>query len=350
MSHTLNAINYLFLGDTEGSQVELRKAEEYQVLHRGRHQHKNLNSNKSAIVSKETHSRSDSKSTDSNEVILANKYREVFDYAKETRNSFDNAFTYYLASQVYLAQGERGIDDALVSIKMAYQLNPLVPDIQTAYIEIARAHSQSAYDKAKKELQIGDDKYPTNNVHTTGSVFVCFEAGSVPRLESVKIPFVISDKLYPIAFPTYNRFNLVQEPLIIRTSTDTIKTTTVADIRCLAIKSLQERMPEIVGRNLVGAIFKAGIQHEAQKNGGAFAGLVAGIVSLAATSADCRSWLSLPAEIQIAKFNLSTGSNTIILQGYDWNEAVTLDIKAGSSNIILVRSLLGFRRIDVKAF
>ena len=349
MSRTLNAVNYFFLGDAEGARVELRKAEEYQRLNRERYKNKKSNMADDKLMGVIAASNPQLAVEDlvANESVLTATYGKMFDYVKNVRNSFESVFTYFFSSQVYLAQGGHGIDDAMVSIKRAYELMPHVPSIQLAYLDIARAHSRHAYDEARTQLRI-DDSHLTKNPNTTGSVVVCFEAGCAPNMEQVKIPLVVSDIVYTLAFPVYNNFSVPQTPIVIYTPTDTIKTTTITDIRCLAIKSLQERMPEIVGRSLLGAIAKAELQRNVKKGCGPFAGFIAGVASLSVASADCRSWLSLPAELQIAKFNLDIGINKLILHGSDWTESVMLDVKAGSNTIILIRSLPGFRRIDIK--
>jgi hypothetical protein len=349
MSRTLNAVNYIFAGDTEGSRVELRKAEEYQRLNRERHQHKNINSKDSRLIgiAANLSSRLADSDTDLNESVITRTYGRMFDYANNSYHSFENVFTYFFASQIYLAQGEQGIDDAMVSIKRAYELMPHVPSIRSAYLEIARAHSKHAYDDAKMRLRIVND-CSIKDSKNSGSVVVCFATGQVPNMELVKMPFVVSDIVYTLTFPIYNNFNVIQTPLVIQTPTDTVTTTTITDIRCLAIRSLQERMPELIGRSLLSAITKAEIQREMTKHVGSFAGFLAGVAGLSTSSADCRSWLSLPAELQIAKFNLDAGSNKLILQNSNWIESLILDVKAGSNTLILVRSLPGFRRIDVK--
>lgn len=69
-------------------------------------------------------------------------------------------------------------------------------------------------------------------------------------------------------------------------------------------------------------------------------------------SADCRSWLSLPNEIQIAQFNISVGTKCLTFQeGTDvWLQSLTLNIVKNSRTFILVRSMQCFRKINVTVF
>jgi len=349
MSRTFNAMNYFFLGDLEGAQVELKKAEEYQRLNREVYKQKKYNNKLMSTVT-DAHPKLHGVDLSYNESVVNAAYDKMFDQVKNISNSFESAFTYFLASQFYLAQGVRGIDDAMVSIKRAYELMPNVPCIQSSYLDIAKSHSWSAYNDAKTKLGLDFDDSISDR-RSMGSVVVCFAAGRVPNMELLKIPFMISDNVYTLTFPVYRHFDTPQMPLVIHVSSDVFKTTAITDIRCLAIKSLQERMPELIGRSVLGAIVKAELQSKIREHAGPFAGLIAGVTSLSVPAADCRSWLSLPAELQIAKFNLNVGSNKLMLShGCDWIETLTLNIKAGCITLIFVRSFPGFRRVDIKSF
>jgi hypothetical protein len=127
-------------------------------------------------------------------------------------------------------------------------------------------------------------------------------------------------------------------------------TSTLLDTRALAVKALQERMPGILVRGLLGAIAKGGLQQDAEKKYGAFAGLVAKVASFALTSADRRSWLTLPAEVQVAAAELDPGASVVTLRGPGWEEKVSLDIAPGSHSFILVRAFPRYKRVDVKTF
>ena len=338
MSRTLNAVNFLMLGDMEGARVEVRKAEEYQRLERELHQRE---------LQKGTPRGAESARLD-NPAVTA-QYGRMFDYVRNVRNSFENAFTYYLASQIYLARGEDGLNDAMVEIKKAYELSPQAPGVRSAYLEIARAQGGSALEQARIRLQVADAD-PGPESPAMGSVVVLFQTGLVPQLEAVKISLFAEDKLYNLAFPIYRDFGNAQSPLLIQTPTRTVTTSTVLDTRALAVKALQERMPGILTRGLLGAIAKGQIQKDAEKNYGPFAGLAAMVASAVLTQADRRSWLSLPAEVQVAKCNLAAGPNLLTLRGPGWSDTVTVNVTPGSQSFLLVRSFPGFKRVDLKTF
>jgi hypothetical protein len=341
MSRTINAINFLLQGNLEGARVELRKAEEYQRLERERSQREARQAGARQPAGAEN-ARVDSPA-------VQGTYGRMFDAVKDVRNSYENAFTYYLSSQVYLAQGEEGLNDAMVEIKRAYELAPRVPGVRAAYLEIARAHGGAAWDDAKARLG-ADAGDPAPDPAATGSVVVVFEAGLVPRMDEVRINLFAEDKLYSLAFPIYRDFGRAEPPLTITTPARTVMTSTLLETRKLAVKSLQERMPGILTRGLLGAIAKGELQERAERNWGPLGGLLSKVASAVVTSADRRSWLSLPAEVQVARFNLGAGPNRLDLRGPGLAETVALDIPPASSTFLLVRAFPGFKRIDVRTF
>jgi hypothetical protein len=341
MSRTTNAINFLLLGDLEGARVELRKAEEYQRMERERHQREVQRAGARQPAGAEN-ARVD------NPAVQAS-YGRMFDHVKNVRNSFENAFTYYLSSQIYQVRGEAGLNDAMVEIKRAFELAPRAPGVRAAYLELARAQSQSAYDDARARLGLAEAE-PAAVPAGTGSVVVVFETGLVPQMDEVKINLFADNKLYSLAFPIYNDFGAAQAPLAILTPGRTYMTATILETRTLAVKALQERMPGILTRGLLGAIAKGEVQQQAEKNFGFFGSLVSKVTTAVLTNADRRSWLSLPAEVQVAKFNLGAGPNRLDLRAPGLAETVALDVAPGSCSFLLVRAFPGFKRIDVRTF
>jgi hypothetical protein len=337
MARTVNAINYLLLGDLEGARVEVRKAEEYQKLEREKHQRE----------AQQAPPRGAEGASLGNPSVRA-AYGPMFDFVKNVRNSFENAFTYYLSSQIYLVRGEPGLNDALVEAKRAFELAPQAPAVRSAYLDIARAQGGFAYDQAKALLQVDDAG--AQDPGAGGSVVVFFETGLVPPMDEVKIGLYASNRLFNLAFPIYRDFGATQPSLSVATPTRTFTTSPILDTRSLAVKSLQERMPGILTRGLLGAIAKGEMQVKAEKEYGPFGGFLSQVASAVVTSADRRSWLSLPAEVQVARFNLPPGPNPIQLRGPGLAETVTVNAAPGSSTFVLVRAFPGFRRIDVRTF
>ena len=342
LARTLNSLNYLMLGDLESARVELRKAEEYQRLERERSRRE---------VAGPARVRPD-------DPAVAAAYGRMFDSVRNLRNSVENAFTCYLTGQVFLMRGEEGLNDAMVAIQRAYELAPQAPAVRTAYLEIARRQGGPAWDLAQARL--GRDGAPAGPggapaVPVGGALVVCYQSGLAPVPEQVKLTLPVGERLYSLAFPIYNGPGPAQPPLELRAAAgrgaaDVWRTAPVLDTRALAAKALQERLPGILTRGLLGAIAKGAVQKESEDRYGPVAGFLTGVAGYVLTSADRLAWLSLPAEIQVAQGELAPGRQTVQLRGPDWTGAVDLDIAPGSRTFLLVRAFPGYRRIDARTF
>jgi hypothetical protein len=330
MSRTLDAMNYLAKHDLEGARVEVRKAEEYQVQERAKRQ--------KAVA----------RAANLDNASANAKYGNMFSYVQDVRNSFENAFTYYLSSAIYRAQGASGLDDALVDIKRAYELAPRAPAVRQAYLDIvAQGGDPAALEELKARL--GADpglRLPDYADYAHGgTVVVIYEVGFVPPMGDVAIDVFALNKLYSLAFPIYNDFGGPQPPLEVTAPGAAQSTSLVADVRKLEVKSLQERIPGILARGTLGAIAKAQAQQKATNSFGIFGQLAATIATKLVTTADLRSWLSLPAEVQTAQLTLQPGPNDLTLASYGWTERVSVDVAPGSTTFLMVRSVPGFRTI-----
>jgi len=312
--------------------VEVKKAEEYQVQERERIQ--------KAVAKGEI---KDEKAADEPNPALAKSYGEMYSYARNVRNSYENAFTYYLSGHIYSAQGDA--DDAFIDMARAYQLAPQVPAIQMAYLDMAmRDKKDTEAMDLKAKLGVAPDfQFPERS--RTGTVVILFEAGFVPPMSEVSINLPVSGKLFTMAFPIYNDFKFAAPAMQVQTAAGTQTTSKIVDMRQLAVKALQERMPGILTRSTLGAAAKIEAQKKAQDQFGFFGGLAATIASKLITVADLRSWLSLPAEIQSAQCILQPGPAELTLSAYDWTEKVAMDVAPGSYTFLMVKAIPGFKTI-----
>jgi len=347
MARTINAMNYLAKLDLEGARVEVRKAEEYQVQEREKRQKALAKAaKKDEKAAAPAQDQAGKAPAELGNPGMAAKYQQMYSFVRNVRNSYENAFTYYLSSQIYRAQGPAGLNDALVDIKRAYQLAPEVPAVQEAYLDIAaQAHEDAALEELKARLGLAPGFQPADP-GGTGTVVVLFEAGFVPRLSEVAIDLPVSGQLFSLAFPIYREFETPQPVLRIQTPGGTQSTSRVTDLRPMMLKSLQERMPEILARGTLGAVAKIEAQKEIKKNLGFFGGLAATIATKAVTSADLRSWLSLPAELQTTQFHLQPGPAELTLSSFDWSEKVALDVAPGTTTFVMVKAVPGFKNIS----
>lgn len=328
MARTLNAINYLALNKLEDAKVEVKKAEEYQAKERMRIQGK---VNDGAM----------------NNPTVTAKYNEMYSFTRDIRNSYENAFTYYLSSLVYKAHGSAGLNDAMVDIKQAMALAPGCEAIQAAYLDLVALNGDpAALEAAKAQLQIAPNWMPADPTQT-GTVVVIFQPGMAPRMWDVSIDLFVGQgaNLMSMAFPIYREFGSYHPPLRVLAADGERVTSRVVDLRKMAVKALQERMPEILARNIAGGIAKVQVQKKAEERAGFFGKLASQVATKLVTTADLRSWLSLPAEIQAAQFNLPIGRNDLTLSAPEWMQPVSVEVAPGATTLVLVRSSHGYKTI-----
>jgi hypothetical protein len=214
------------------------------------------------------------------------------------KNSYESAFSHYLAGFVYETLGEPSL--AAAGYRQAIELQPNRPQLEEALAGLdARTDARA-------------DGY-------TDVLFV-LESGTAPARQSKQftLPFPYRDRLlfvsvsFPVIAPTQPAFMPAQ--LQIRGEAP-ISTTVITDIDLMARKALQEEMPGIVLRGIIRSSSKAVAQYEASKNDqsglGTLAGFAIAVGSMVTESADERTWRSLPARIAIARARIPSGEHTI---------------------------------------
>ncbi|HKB83409.1 MAG TPA: hypothetical protein VKD04_09420 [Burkholderiales bacterium] len=211
------------------------------------------------------------------------------------RNSYESAFSHYLAGFIYEALGEPSL--AAAGYRKAIELQPNHPQLEEA---LAGLDSRVA---------TRDDRY-------TDVLFV-LESGTAPARQSrqFSLPFPHRGRLlivpvsFPILAPSPPSFMPAQ--LQIRGEAP-IGTSVITSIDLMARKALQEEMPGIVLRGIIRSSTKAIAQYQAGKNDQTgLVGLAMAIGSIVTESADERDWRSLPAQIAIARARIPSGEHTI---------------------------------------
>jgi hypothetical protein len=211
------------------------------------------------------------------------------------KNSYESAFSHYLAGFVYEALGEPSL--AAPGYRHAIELQPNRPQLEDALAGLdARVAAR-------------DDGF-------TDVLFV-LESGTAPARQSrqFNLPFPYRDRLLivPVSFPVMSPPQLFFMPreLQIR-GQPPIATTVIASIDLMARKAMQEEMPGIMLRGIIRSSGKAIAQYQARKNDQTgLAALAVAIGSIVTESADERGWRLLPAQIAIARARIPSGEHTL---------------------------------------
>jgi hypothetical protein len=215
------------------------------------------------------------------------------------RNSYESAFSHYLAGFIYEALGEPSL--AAAGYRHAIELQPGQPSLEDALAGL------------DKRVMVRDEGY-------TDVLFV-LESGVAPARKSrqFNVPFPYRDRLlfvpvsFPVIAPTQPTFMPAQ--LQIRDEAPA-STTVLTSVDLMARKALQEEMPGIILRGMIRSTSKAAAQYQASKNNNqsglvALAGLAVTIGAIVTESADERGWRSLPGQIAIARMRIPSGEHTL---------------------------------------
>jgi len=248
-------------------------------------------------------------------------------------------FARYLSGIIYEELGEWS--DAMIACRKAYEAYQthaalygiaMPKQLERALIRMADKvgldNERREYEK-KFGLRLADIQAKNNN--DAELVFI-FNNGLAPikRETSIQIIEPDSGQLIRISLPYYQKRNTIVAGARLQLKNDhefVAKTEKVEDISSLEVETLNSQMAAITARALARAVAKHKMAKEAgQQNG--LAGLIVNIAGVLTERADTRSWLTLPAEIQIARLRVPAA-----------NYSARIELLDHSNNIIFQRSL-----------
>ena len=223
---------------------------------------------------------SDAQTTSAGARVCADQSAALREMMAATRNSWENPVLWWLTGALFEADGETEM--AGQSYRKAAACRPDNPVFAKA---AARADA---------------------NVRTPArgcaKLLVLYEEGLVPQRESLKIPVPIYTAM-SIDIPTYGDKTAYQPNAVaISGVTNLVAAAPALDVRALAARDLDERLPGVVVRNITRATVQAGAQAAVNANGNEYAQLAvfaANAVVSAMRRADTRSWVTLPDGQQV---------------------------------------------------
>jgi hypothetical protein len=268
----------------------------------------------------------------------------------------EDALSRYLAGMVYEDLEEW--DDALISYRKAYEAykkyqeryhTPMPEMLKHDLLRLTqRLGLKDELRQYRKEFDLPAPAKTTTASEATGELVFILNNGLAPikrervidtwapvpdternvsvtvndRKRRTPLPAPSTDKppvLVTIALPYYESRPLNVKAARVRVSGKQAETQLLEDIDGIARASLDARMPAITARTVARAITKGAIQHTVDNAGakrddaGAqlIGSLLVRVAAVATEHADTRSWLTLPANIQMARLPLPPGSYDI---------------------------------------
>lgn len=296
--NSMNAINYLMLGDLDSALVECRR----------------INT-------------------------------KISSFKAEGREPYElSPFARYFAAMIW--ESQRKYDDAYIEYEGAYKLDPTISGIRADLIRSARlAGRDQTLAKWKKEFKEDKEALLAEIIEKKeGELVVIFQQGfgakKVPRYDEPRFPTLKSEFLKTIAA------QVTVTPSTVKLNEMTTKTQTVYDIDQMAMTTLNKDYSALVARRVGGVAVKAVVSEQIrQKND--LLGNVAWIAMNIADRADLRQWSTLPAKIQVARIFLKPGKYDVKIQGIDYSgyptqdamPSQTIEIKTGKKVFVNFRSL-----------
>ncbi len=302
--HGFQALNFWRLGRLEGAAVEFRRVTEEQRRAERRRERE--------IADAEEKAREEGIPVHS----LPEELGGINTAAAPVRSSIENAWLYYLAG--VFREGTGDYNNAMVDYRRALQIRPELELIQ-------------------QDLQRAEAKQARRHEPDRGLVVVSYEQGLVPPRREVSFPIPTRHGYIPIALPTYDPadFRPGRPMRILVDDGTTRETTEIARIDAMAARALADRMPGMLLRHTL----RARARYEAQKRAeewGVLGFFAVQVYNLASERADLRSWLSLPANTQVARMELEPGERNLKLSGPGGGASVDVPVVAGGVTLVRV--------------
>ena len=172
------------------------------------------------------------------------------------------------------------------------------------------------------------------------TTWVVFMSGLAPRLEEFRldIPIPVGNVNYvAAAFPVLKPMDGALTALSLRSGDDVVQGIQLADIDAMVAADYEKRLPVIVMQEIISTAIKTAATWAASQAAGDSGGLVnlAGIIYQAVTtSADLRTWRTLPRYIYAARMPTPSSGNIELRTNGD-RVLGTAQVVPGSDNLVV---------------
>jgi len=317
--HSFQALNFLGEQNIEAAAIEVRRANLEQKLA--------LLDNEDEVIEAEE--------DDEARILNGNKgYESKFSslttMAGTVKNSFQNAYSFYISGLIYEINGDA--NDAYIDYKKALEIYPNNSYLRGDVARLAKRLSMNEdFEQIKDSVTAERMAFPGVG---EGKLVVLYEQGYVPERQEVNVLIDLMGVPNNMVFPTYHDHALLSRPLNILLAGEHLgETETVVQPSAMAAKALSERIPAMIVRQGLRIIAREKLKDN--QVGGTF-GALAGLGQLLLNRADLRSWLTLPAEVQIMHAPANHGEQTLTLNNGNMSSDVTINVQSGRTTVIHV--------------
>jgi hypothetical protein len=232
-----------------------------------------------------------------------------------------------------LREDQRDWDGAYIDYAKAYELEPGLGSLLEPLLRLAkRTGRDDTYEALRQKLpDVPHEPLGLNEAQ----VVVVVEAGLSPVKRSHQRPYEGSDEL--IEIPVYqDRGHTPQARVTVGERAETA--VTVTSLERVAKVHLTDRIDRMLARQLASVLVKGGLAAGV----GAITkskelGFLTFLVLNSLNEPDLRSWLSLPAEFQLARFRVPAGTHTVRIEAGGRTLTREVTVKPGRIQTVVVR-------------
>lgn len=220
------------------------------------------------------------------------------------KNSYQNAFSHYIAGFIYEALSEKGL--AAPGYRKAAELLPDTPLLESALENLDTARDENS-----------------------SEVLLVMQTGLAPARDSVMVPLPIPTPngliLSPLSFPVIRNDSIGSSVGPVRLTGTPLTFTELASTSAMSRRALRDDMPGIILRTSVRAVTRA-IAQDQLNDINPLAGLALGLVSVATEGADERTWRTLPGSTVVARITLPKGTHDLEIDTPQGTAILKLDL------------------------
>lgn len=242
------------------------------------------------------------------------------------------AIARYLSGVLYEDEGR--LDDALIDYAKASEIVPLSPMLAEPLLRIAKVSGRT---QRLEELSKQFPGVPAEPLAPDeGQVVVVIEEGLAPQ----KVPD--AQKQYnaanPITVPVFADRGQASPPAVSVDGGAPQASAVVTDLSYVAKLDLNDRIGKLLARQLAGTAVKAGIAAgTAALTKSEGLGLLTFWALSLTNQTDLRSWMSLPAQFDLARFRLKAGPHQLTLTQGKGSLTQTVQVQPGRISLWVVR-------------
>ncbi|WP_417762569.1 COG3014 family protein [Shewanella sp.] len=303
--HQYQALNYLFKGDSTAAQVEMRRTNELQQL-----QQQQL----------------DQQSKTAQQLNNGEISAEV-SRLKSIGDTPLNGGSYYVTGLLHELFGQP--NDAYIDYRKAANVLPDNPVLQQALLRLAQSLSMPQLEEFTQRW--GNPVQPKSS---QGRVVLMLERGFVTPKTSFTLPLVIDNSVVSLSLPTYREPGLLPAVPATLFGSNTLSFTPLTQFTQIEAAELSDRLPFIYTRQAGRLAAKAMLAHQTQgeSTGALLGNALMQIFNVVTEQADCRSWLTLPAQLDL--LDNFTEQGQYQLHYGDYQQPVT--VQAGRTTLVWI--------------